>query len=177
MQDARSRGSRAVPAQRRPIFVDLGRIVDRNACPWRESTVLVRVAVDGVFEQITAYAAVVEQRVALTGCSITDDLLALGAAVEQESQELVADSLSPGAGWHAALARNCSGIHRRLDAQARDARIDRMLQQAIVVAGDFDHKRVGTESEAFGGVIDEPPRVLDPDETYAYSVKVSSGVI
>ena len=77
------------------VLVDLGRIVDRNACPRREPTVLVRIAVDGVLEQIAADTAVVEQRVALAGCSIPNDSLALGATVEQESQQLVADSLSP----------------------------------------------------------------------------------
>ncbi len=44
-----------VPGQRQhdvgSVFVDLGRIVDRNTCARRESTVFVRVAVDGVLEQ------------------------------------------------------------------------------------------------------------------------------
>jgi hypothetical protein len=37
-----------------------------------------------------------------------------------------------------------------------------MLQQISVVAGDFDHKRIGPEPEALGGLIDERFRVLDP---------------
>ena len=90
-----------VPRQRQhdvgPVLVDLSRIVDRNACSRREATVLVRIAVDGVLEQIAADTAVVEQRVALTGCAVADDPLALGVAVEQEAQQLVADRLSPAA--------------------------------------------------------------------------------
>ena len=70
-----------------PVLVDLGGLVDRNACARRESTVLVRVAVDGVLEQVGADSAVVEQGVALAGCAVADDSLALGAAVEQESQQ------------------------------------------------------------------------------------------
>ena len=59
-------------------------------------------------------------------------------------------------GRHATIARSGSDIHRRLDAQARYARGDHVLEQVAVVAGDFDHERVRTESEAFRGVVDEP---------------------
>jgi hypothetical protein len=64
------------------VLVDLGWIVDRNPCSGGKATVFVRVAVDGVLEQIAAYTAAIEQRLALGRCSITDDSLALGATVE-----------------------------------------------------------------------------------------------
>ena len=63
---------------------------------------------------------------------------------------------------HATLARGGSDIHRRLDAQARYAPCDRVLEQVAVVASDFDHEGSGTESEAFSGVVDERLRVLHP---------------
>ena len=55
-------------------------------------------------------------------------------------------------GRHATLTRGGSDIHRRLDAQARYARGDRVLEQVTVIAGDFDHERLGAESEAVRGV-------------------------
>ena len=120
-----------VPGQRQhdvgPVLVDLGRIVDRNACPRREATVLVRVAVDGVLEQIAADSAVVEQRVALTGCSVTDDSLALGATVEQESQELVADGLSPRAKLQVAVHVMQAGL--LLDRAARRPRVHLVVRR------------------------------------------------
>ena len=67
------------------ILADLRRVVNRNARAWSEATVLVRITVDRVLEQIAANTAVVEQRVALAGRSVSDDPLALGTAVEQES--------------------------------------------------------------------------------------------
>ena len=47
-----------------------------------------------------------------------------------------------GHGRHAAFARGRADVDRRLDAQARDARGDDVLQQVAVVAGDFDHERL-----------------------------------
>ena len=55
----------------------------------------VRIAVDGVLEQITADTAVVEQRVALAGSAVADDPLAFGAAVKQEAQQCVPDGFGP----------------------------------------------------------------------------------
>ena len=43
-----------------PVLVDLGRIVDWNACSRREPTVFVWVAVDGVLQQIAADTSVIE---------------------------------------------------------------------------------------------------------------------
>ena len=65
-------------------------------------------------------------------------------------------------GRHSTLARGGSDIHRRLDAEARYAPCDRVLEQITVVAGDFDHEGSATESEAFRGVVDERLRVLHP---------------
>src|SRR5688500_17781316 len=61
------------------VLVDLDRVENRDTGAWCETSVFVRIAIHGVLEQITADAAIVEQRVALTGCPITDDSLALGA--------------------------------------------------------------------------------------------------
>ena len=52
---------------------------------------LVRVAVDGVGEQVGPDAAVVEQRVALARRAVADDRLPGAAALEQELEQVVAD--------------------------------------------------------------------------------------
>ena len=84
-------------------------------------------------------------------------------------------------GRHALRPRSLADVHRRLDAQAPDARSDDVLQQVTVVAGDLHHERLGAEPEPLHGIVDEPLRMLHPaveyDEKYAYSVNVSSGVI
>ena len=63
---------------------------------------------------------------------------------------------------HTSLASGGTDIHRRLDAQARYARSDHVLEQVTVIAGDFDHERFGAESKPSRGVVHEPLRVLYP---------------
>ena len=61
--------------------------MDRDVRPRREQTVLVRVAVDRVVEEIGADAAVVQERVALAGSAVPDDLLPLAAELDEEIEE------------------------------------------------------------------------------------------
>ena len=63
--------------------------------PRREATVLVRVAVDGVLEQVAADPAVVEQRVALTGAPYPTTRLPSARQSSRNLKELVADRLGP----------------------------------------------------------------------------------
>ena len=56
---------------------------------------LIRVAINGVLEQIAADSAVVEQCVALAGAPVTNHSLTLGVAIKQETQQIVADCLGP----------------------------------------------------------------------------------
>ena len=64
----------------------LGR-VDRDVRPRRVLALLVRVPVDRVVEEVRPDAAVVEQRVALAGRAVADDLLALAPQPDQELEQ------------------------------------------------------------------------------------------
>ena len=55
--------------------------------PGRVLALLVRVPVDGVVEEVRPDAAVVEERVALAGCPVADDVLALAAKPDQQLEE------------------------------------------------------------------------------------------
>ena len=48
-------------------------------------------------------------------------------------------------GWHATRTCGRYDIHRRFDAEAWNTSGNHMLEQVTVIAGDFDHKRFGTE--------------------------------
>src|SRR5262245_30643608 len=61
----------------RPGLGDLLGRVDRNVGAWREPSVLVRVAVNGVVEKVRSDAAVVQQRVAFAWRAVADDVAAL----------------------------------------------------------------------------------------------------
>ena len=63
----------------RPGLRDALRGIDRDVGAGQEPPVLVRIAVDGVVEEIGPDAAVVQQGVALPGRAVADDLLALRA--------------------------------------------------------------------------------------------------
>src|SRR5438270_2295098 len=65
----------------RAVSGDAPRFVYRDAGPGCEPAMLVRVAVDGVFEQVGADPAVVEQSVPFARRAVADDPLALGAAL------------------------------------------------------------------------------------------------
>jgi hypothetical protein len=65
-------------------------------------------------------------------------------------------------GRHATLTRGGPDVDRGFDAQARYAGSDRVLEQVTVIAGDFHHERLGTESKAVRGLLDEPLGVLHP---------------
>jgi hypothetical protein len=60
---------------------------DWNVRSRREASVFVRVAVDGVIEEVGADPTVVEQGVALAGCTVADDLLSLALEVDQELEQ------------------------------------------------------------------------------------------
>ena len=51
-------------------------------------------------------------------------------------------------GLDAALARHRADVRRRLDAEHRDARLAKVLQQIAVVAGDLDDLRLRAEAQA-----------------------------
>lgn len=67
--------------------------MDRDPRARGEPTVLVRVAVDGVFDEVRADSAVVQQRVALTRGAVADHALARGPIVQQQPQQAVAEIL------------------------------------------------------------------------------------
>ena len=62
-------------------------MLDRDVRPRQEAPVLIGVAVDGVFEEIRADAAEVQERVALSRRAIADDSLALAPACDQELEQ------------------------------------------------------------------------------------------
>jgi hypothetical protein len=61
-------------------------VVDRDVRAWEELALLIRIAVDGELEQVAPDPAVVEQRVALAGSTISSDALTITARVDQELQ-------------------------------------------------------------------------------------------
>ena len=70
----------------RPRLGDPLRRVDRDVRPRRVLALLVRVPVDRVVEEVRADAAVVEQRVALPGRAVADDLLALAPKADRAAR-------------------------------------------------------------------------------------------
>src|ERR1700736_3973765 len=86
-----------VPRQRQhhiwTVLVEKPWITNRDAHTWREAAMLVWITVDDVLEQIAADPAVVEQGVAVARRAVADDALAVGAALEQEPQYVVAERL------------------------------------------------------------------------------------
>src|SRR6266513_1269157 len=60
---------------------------DGEMRPRKEETLLVRAAVDYIIEEVTAYAAVVEQGVALRGCPVADDRLPLALSADEEVEQ------------------------------------------------------------------------------------------
>src|SRR6185369_8874059 len=80
-----------VPRQNEDV-VGLGRVdrihgQDRNMHPRRELAVLVRIAIDGEIEEVGSNPAIVEERIALAGSSISADSLAGLLDPDQERQE------------------------------------------------------------------------------------------
>ena len=98
----------------------LGR-VDRDARARREPAVLVRVAVDGVVEEVGPDPAVVEQRVALARRAVARDRLAGSPARDQERQQ--------GRAWPRARAprspRSPRASRSPAASLAREERLDR----------------------------------------------------
>src|SRR5262245_6502931 len=68
-------------------LLDPLRGIDRNVRSGEEPAVLVWVPVDRVVEQVGADAAVVEKRVALSGCAVADYLLSLATKPDQELEQ------------------------------------------------------------------------------------------
>src|SRR4030095_14459100 len=62
------------------------RRMNRDVGAGRVRVLFVRAAIDGVIDKIGANAAVIEQRVALPGRSVSGHRLALAARVDQERQ-------------------------------------------------------------------------------------------
>src|SRR5258706_3349547 len=69
-------------------FPDLVGVQDGNVCPRQELALLVRIAIDGVVDEIRADAAVVEERVAFARRPVPDHRFALAPDADQEFQEL-----------------------------------------------------------------------------------------
>src|SRR5436309_2988923 len=61
--------------------------MNRYVRPRREEAVFVRVAIDGVVEEIGPDAAVVEECVALSRSSVADDLLPLATKIDEELEQ------------------------------------------------------------------------------------------
>src|SRR5262249_57563245 len=68
---------------------DLLRRVDRYSCPGRERSLLVRVAVDRVVEEVLPDPAIVEQGVALARGAVAHDLLAVTAQSDEQVEQCV----------------------------------------------------------------------------------------
>ena len=60
---------------------------DRNAGSRKEVSLLVRTPVDGVVDEVRTDAALVEQRVALARCTVSDDLLSVAFRGDQELEQ------------------------------------------------------------------------------------------
>src|SRR5690606_36277446 len=75
--------------------VDRLDLVDRDVHARREASVLVRIAIDGEFHEVSADAAIVQQRVALPGSAVAADDLALVLRLDQERQESALGPLHP----------------------------------------------------------------------------------
>ena len=126
--------AREVPGQDhdrvRPRLGDALRRVDRDVRSRREPAVLVRVAVDGVVEEVGADAAVVEQRVALAGRAVADDLLAVAA--EARSAARAARASTPSTSLRE--ARVALRVAQPLRLLARDELGDGRLERAPAAA-------------------------------------------
>ncbi len=65
-------------------------------------------------------------------------------------------------GGYADLDGGLGDVRCRLDAEARDAGLDEVLEEVAVVAGELDDHRVGAEAEPLGDHVDIVRGVLQP---------------
>src|SRR5260221_14033708 len=68
---------------------------DRDMRARQELALLVRAAIHRVIDEIAAYAAVVEQRIALRGRAVADDRLASSLGFDEELEQLAFGALHP----------------------------------------------------------------------------------
>src|SRR3954447_24026247 len=71
----------------RPGLVQPLRLEDRDVRAGQEASVLVRIAIDRVLEEVRTNTAVVEERVALSGCTVAHDRVARAFRPDQELEE------------------------------------------------------------------------------------------
>src|ERR1044071_8917493 len=68
-------------------FKDFSGSEDRNMSAREELALLVRVAIDGVVEEIGADTAIIEQSVTFSGSAIARDAFALASGIDEELEE------------------------------------------------------------------------------------------